>query len=199
MHIIKMKAYGDMFMAEYFGNICTCRKCNGIVHTIRRGDTLYLLSRYYNVTINEIMRANANVNIYNLQIGDQICIPVRRPAPSTPSMPARPGQNQPPQQPQRPQRPPMVQPRDNDAAENLEDLIEDLLEGDNNRERMQSGNMMESSAETESVQTNAQIMDERESEVMESSVPCCGGMRVKDVLKNDDMTLEELAKMLKNM
>ncbi len=65
-------------MDNRFGNICTCTRCNGIVHTIRRGDTLYLLSRHYNVTVNDIMNANRNVNIYNLRIGDQICIPVRR-------------------------------------------------------------------------------------------------------------------------
>ena len=39
---------------NYFGNICYCRKCNGIIHTIKNGDTLYLLSRYYNVPIGEI-------------------------------------------------------------------------------------------------------------------------------------------------
>ena len=43
----RMKPLGVIYMAEYYGNICTCRKCNGIVHTIRRGDTLYLLSRHY--------------------------------------------------------------------------------------------------------------------------------------------------------
>ena len=65
-------------MDNRFGNICTCTRCNGIVHTIRRGDTLYLLSRHYNVSVNDIMNANRNVNIYNLRIGDQLCIPVRR-------------------------------------------------------------------------------------------------------------------------
>ena len=65
-------------MDNRFGNICTCTRCNGIVHTIRRGDTLYLLSRHYNVSVNDIMNANRNVNIYNLRIGDEICIPVRR-------------------------------------------------------------------------------------------------------------------------
>lgn len=190
----KMKTYGDMFMAEYFGNICTCRKCNGIVHTIRRGDTLYLLSRYYNVTINEIMRANANVNIYNLQIGDQICIPVKRPMPTTPNRPSpMPNQNQ--------QRPPMVQPRneENNRTDNLDDLIEDLLDANDNRQRMQSENMMESSTDTESMQVDAQVMDESSSDTMEASAPCCGSMRVKDILKNENMTLEELAKLLKDM
>jgi len=63
---------------NYFGNICYCRKCNGIIHTIKKGDTLYLLSRYYNVPIGEIMNANRNMNVYNLRIGEEICIPVRR-------------------------------------------------------------------------------------------------------------------------
>ena len=63
---------------NYFGNICYCRKCNGIIHTIKKGDTLYLLSRYYNVPIGEIMNAHRNMNVYNLQIGEEICIPVRR-------------------------------------------------------------------------------------------------------------------------
>jgi hypothetical protein len=63
---------------NYFGNICYCRKCNGIVHTIKKGDSLYLLSRYYHVPIGEIMNANRNLNVYNLQIGEEICIPMRR-------------------------------------------------------------------------------------------------------------------------
>lgn len=63
---------------NYYGNICYCRKCNGIVHTIKKGDSLYLLSRYYNVPIGEIMSANRNMNVYNLQIGEEICIPIRR-------------------------------------------------------------------------------------------------------------------------
>ena len=63
---------------NYFGNICYCKKCNGIIHTLKKGDTLYLLSRYYNVPIGEIMNANRNMNVYNLRIGEEICIPVRR-------------------------------------------------------------------------------------------------------------------------
>lgn len=63
---------------NYFGNICYCKKCNGIIHTIKKGDTLYLLSRYYNVPIGEIMNANRNMNVYNLRIGEEICIPVQR-------------------------------------------------------------------------------------------------------------------------
>ena len=68
-------------MDNYYGNICYCRRCNGVVHTIKKGDTLYLISKYYKVPIGEIMGANRNINVYNLQIGDEICIPVRRPGP----------------------------------------------------------------------------------------------------------------------
>ena len=200
-------------MAEYYGNICTCRKCNGIVHTIRRGDTLYLLSRYYNVTINEIMRANANVNIYNLQIGDQICIPVRRPAPTNQGQMQgqNQGQNQGQMQgqnqgmQQRPQNPPMAQPRSNESNEsnerrdNLGELLEDLFERREENERMRSEGMEETGAETESEEVSAQAMDDRRADVMESQGGCCGGMKVRDVLKNENMTMEELARMLKDM
>ena len=170
-------------MAEYFGNICTCRRCNGIVHTIKRGDSLYLLSRHYNVTVNDIMRANSNVNIYNLQIGDQICIPVNRPEPmpmpgpggrpmpgpnpgNRPGMDNRPGQIG---------RPTPIQPRerDEDAEDRLEGLLDEILE------------------------TSAVVNDRNED--MEVSSTCCGGMRVRDILQNEDMTMEELAKMIKNM
>lgn len=157
-------------MADMFGNICTCRKCNGIVHTIKKGDTLYQLSRYYNVTINEIMRANANVNVYNMQVGDQICIPVKRPMPMP--MPG-PGPVRPPMPGQGPnqERPSLIQPRNNDMDEN----------DDSNQEY---------------IETSADAMfDETDTEAV-----CCGsGMKVKDLLKNDDMTLEELAEMLKNI
>ena len=157
-------------MADMFGNICTCRKCNGIVHTIKKGDTLYQLSRYYNVTINEIMRANANVNVYNMQVGDQICIPVKRPMPMP--MPG-PGPVRPPMPGQGPnqERPSLIQPRNNAMDEN----------DDSNQEY---------------IETSADAMfDETDTEAV-----CCGsGMKVKDLLKNDDMTLEELAEMLKNI
>lgn len=51
-----------------------CR-CRGFYHVIKQGDTLYKLSRQYKVTVSAIMLANPYINIYNLQIGDEICIP----------------------------------------------------------------------------------------------------------------------------
>lgn len=56
----------------------TSTSCNGIVHTIQRGDTFYLLSRKYRVPLQAIMRANPNVNVYNLQAGMKVCIPTNQ-------------------------------------------------------------------------------------------------------------------------
>jgi len=55
--------------------------CKGLIHVVEAGDTLYQLARRYDVKLFDIMRVNPYVNVYNLQIGDEICIP---------TMPARP-------------------------------------------------------------------------------------------------------------
>lgn len=49
--------------------------CRGYVHVVESGDTLYKLARKYDVKLFDIMRLNPYVNVYNLQIGDEICIP----------------------------------------------------------------------------------------------------------------------------
>ncbi|NLY70185.1 MAG: LysM peptidoglycan-binding domain-containing protein [Clostridiales bacterium] len=53
-------------------------ECDGILYTILRGDSLYLLAREYNVTIDDILNANPGLDPFNLQIGTQICIPFSR-------------------------------------------------------------------------------------------------------------------------
>ncbi len=45
-------------------------------YVIGNGDTLYSISREYNVPLPLILRLNPFVDIYNLQVGDEICIPV---------------------------------------------------------------------------------------------------------------------------
>ncbi len=55
------------------------RYCNGMVHVIKQGETLYQLSRRYRVPLALILRANPYVDVYNLQVGQEICIPVVRP------------------------------------------------------------------------------------------------------------------------
>ncbi|WP_455718009.1 LysM peptidoglycan-binding domain-containing protein [Anaerosporobacter sp.] len=97
--------------------------CRGIVHVIRRGDSLYSISRRYNVPLALIMRANPYVDVYNLQIGDEICVPTNnmggignigtgnRPSgtvpPNMPGQPTRPSQPSMPEQPTRPSQPSM--------------------------------------------------------------------------------------------
>ena len=49
----------------------------GFLHTVQKGDTLYRLSRRYHVPLWAILYANPYINIYNLQIGDEVCIPAR--------------------------------------------------------------------------------------------------------------------------
>ena len=81
------------------------KSCNGIIHTIKSGDTLYKLSGYYKVPLAEILRANPYVDVYNLQVGERICIPNAitgtpttpvTPMPPTTSMPTKPGKPVPP-------------------------------------------------------------------------------------------------------
>lgn len=51
--------------------------CNGEIYTIQRGDSLYSISKKYNVPLAMILWANPYSDIYNLQVGDDICIPRR--------------------------------------------------------------------------------------------------------------------------
>lgn len=55
------------------------RYCNGMVHVIQPGETLYQLSRKYRVPLALLLRANPYVDVYNLQAGQEICIPMVRP------------------------------------------------------------------------------------------------------------------------
>ena len=54
-------------------NAKTCRF--GFIHVIEQGDTLYKLGKRYCVTVSALLFANPWVNVYNLQIGDELCIP----------------------------------------------------------------------------------------------------------------------------
>ena len=61
--------------------------CNGQIHSIEEGDTLYNLSRKYHVPLAMLLRANPYVDVYNLQIGDTICIPGNAKPPYRPQRP----------------------------------------------------------------------------------------------------------------
>jgi Membrane proteins related to metalloendopeptidases len=49
--------------------------CEGFMHTVRAGDTLYMLARQYQITLDALMKANPSLDPYNLRIGMQLCIP----------------------------------------------------------------------------------------------------------------------------
>jgi len=49
--------------------------CDGVTHTIKKGDTLYEISRKYNVPLALLLRANPYVDVFNLRVGDTICVP----------------------------------------------------------------------------------------------------------------------------
>jgi len=51
-------------------------ECRGIIHVVKEEDTLYTLSRKYHVPLLQVMYANPFVDIYNLKVGDELCIPV---------------------------------------------------------------------------------------------------------------------------
>ncbi len=53
------------------------RPCRGVVHVVKNGDTLYKISRVYDVKVADLIWMNPGVRIYNLQVGDSICVPVR--------------------------------------------------------------------------------------------------------------------------
>ncbi len=51
---------------------------NCFMYMIEQGDTLYSISRRYNIPLQLILRANPYADIYNLNTGDEICIPDMR-------------------------------------------------------------------------------------------------------------------------
>jgi LysM repeat protein len=50
-----------------------------ISYVVQQGDTLYSISRRYNVSVEALMQANPLLNIYSLQVDEAICIPVSTP------------------------------------------------------------------------------------------------------------------------
>ena len=47
-----------------------------INYVIRKGDTLYGISRHYNIPVEAIINANPFINVYNLEVGEVLCLPV---------------------------------------------------------------------------------------------------------------------------
>ena len=57
---------------EIYGKMKYYDNCRGLAYTIKSGDTLYGISKKYNVPLALILRANPYVDIYNLQVGEKL-------------------------------------------------------------------------------------------------------------------------------
>jgi len=92
--------------------------CDGYTYTIKKGDTLYEISRSHKVPLSLLLRSNPFVDVFNLQVGDTLCIPTRQAppkpcemwgdceeTPERPEMPERPGMPGRPDAPGMPGRP----------------------------------------------------------------------------------------------
>ncbi len=55
--------------------------CDGYTYTIKKGDTLYEISRSHKVPLSLLLRSNPFVDVFNLQVGDTLCIPARQTPP----------------------------------------------------------------------------------------------------------------------
>lgn len=49
----------------------SCKK----MHTVKQGDTLYMIAKMYKVTLDDLMDANPDIDPYRLHRGMEICIP----------------------------------------------------------------------------------------------------------------------------
>ncbi|MBO5237415.1 MAG: LysM peptidoglycan-binding domain-containing protein [Lachnospiraceae bacterium] len=51
------------------------QNCRGFVYVVKEGDTLYKIARDYDLKLIDVLRYNPYVNVYNLQVGDELCLP----------------------------------------------------------------------------------------------------------------------------
>ena len=56
-------------------SMCNKKSCSGPVHVVEPGDTLYGIARKHHTRVRVLLDLNPFVDIYNLQPGDEICVP----------------------------------------------------------------------------------------------------------------------------
>lgn len=47
-----------------------------LTHTVAAGDTLYLIAKKHGVKLDDVMRANPEIDPYNLMIGSELIVPL---------------------------------------------------------------------------------------------------------------------------
>lgn len=132
------------------------RYCNGMVHVIQPGETLYQLSRKYRVPLALLLRANPYVDVYNLQEGQEICIPMVRPN----GMICVPAQDFTPQ---------------NNTTQN-----------NTTQETMPQENMQQENRMYEGEDTGADVQQNVTNPVEREGAPCCQGETTSIQQMNDD-------------
>lgn len=106
--------------------MCVCGNYTCMTHVIRPGDTLYRLSREYGIKVSALMMANPFVDIYNLRVGDELCIPrLRRPEDMKENEPE-------------------IMPRDNEGAGNANSAVQQPAQAESERVVDAEMNMMDS-------------------------------------------------------
>ena len=48
------------------------------LHIVKKGDTLYKIAKANGIKVIDMLMANPYVDVYNLQIGEELCIPINR-------------------------------------------------------------------------------------------------------------------------
>lgn len=143
------------------------RRCRGIYHVIERGDTLYSLGKRYHVSVSDLMRANPYVNVYNLRIGEELCIPVRPPMS------------------------PMPQPRMNDDMSRMPRMSDNMSQMPQMNDRMDMSDMrndsMVSQEEVEAEEANSSKMDENQFSETDT---------IKEVLEKTGLSMADFVRFL---
>ena len=60
---------------KVYVNICDTKKCPGPVYAVKTGDTLYSIAQRHHCRVRTLLDLNPFVDIYNLQPGEEICVP----------------------------------------------------------------------------------------------------------------------------
>jgi murein DD-endopeptidase MepM/ murein hydrolase activator NlpD len=71
----------SVLLVVLLGSGCAHSPDDGVVHVLQRGETLYRISRYYGVPVQDIVRANRIADVSAIPTGARLFIPGARRAP----------------------------------------------------------------------------------------------------------------------
>jgi len=53
-------------------------QCNGTIYVVQEGDTMYKIAKKFRINLETIMQNNPYLNVFNLKIGDEVCLPLKK-------------------------------------------------------------------------------------------------------------------------